>query len=308
MRRIADRCPVRRALLGGARVADVRAPCRSASAGPSRHRADSEHFDGVPWLERVYQVGSLWDSYEMGAPADIHCYTPPEFERKRESCPPCARRPSMASSCCPRRGADPLRYPAAAMSPDPTWIPKGGLTPTVHVTCGRFAVSYGCSCPRPRVTLLRTQSDQRLAVLAAGGHERAFEAIVERYRRSLLRHRAPPTCRRPGRRMRCSRLCCLPGPALRAGRRRARAAAVAAPDRCTTAPLNALRSSGYDYDELPRDAGRERRARGAGRAPHGRPLNAPRALPALPDPAARRVAADRRGGAHAGRGGPPSSG
>jgi RNA polymerase sigma factor (sigma-70 family) len=39
--------------------------------------------------------------------------------------------------------------------------------------------------------LLRTQSDDRLAALAATGHERAFEAIVERYRRPLLRH-----CRR----------------------------------------------------------------------------------------------------------------
>ena len=36
-------------------------------------------------------------------------------------------------------------------------------------------------------TLLRTQSDARLLALAARGGERAFEAIVERYRRSLLR-------------------------------------------------------------------------------------------------------------------------
>ncbi|HET8951771.1 MAG TPA: hypothetical protein VFN44_14725, partial [Solirubrobacteraceae bacterium] len=47
----------------------------------------SEHFDGVPWLERVYVAGTLWDSYEMGAPADIHCYTPLEFERKVEQMP-----------------------------------------------------------------------------------------------------------------------------------------------------------------------------------------------------------------------------
>ena len=45
----------------------------------------SEHFDGVPWLERVYVCGSLWDAYEMGGTADVHCYTPAEFERKRES-------------------------------------------------------------------------------------------------------------------------------------------------------------------------------------------------------------------------------
>jgi RNA polymerase sigma factor (sigma-70 family) len=41
--------------------------------------------------------------------------------------------------------------------------------------------------PSPSFTLLRTQSDARLVALARGGHERAFEAIVERYRRPLLR-------------------------------------------------------------------------------------------------------------------------
>lgn len=47
----------------------------------------SPGFDGVPWLERVHQAGSLWDAGEMGAPAEVHCYTPVEFERKRESLP-----------------------------------------------------------------------------------------------------------------------------------------------------------------------------------------------------------------------------
>jgi RNA polymerase sigma factor (sigma-70 family) len=37
-------------------------------------------------------------------------------------------------------------------------------------------------------TLLRTQSDARLIVLVRQGHERAFEAIVERYRKPLHRH------------------------------------------------------------------------------------------------------------------------
>jgi uncharacterized protein len=41
----------------------------------------------VPWLERVYVCGSLWDGYEMGAPADVHCYTPSEFERKLDQLP-----------------------------------------------------------------------------------------------------------------------------------------------------------------------------------------------------------------------------
>jgi RNA polymerase sigma factor (sigma-70 family) len=36
--------------------------------------------------------------------------------------------------------------------------------------------------------LLRTQSDHRLVALAADGHDRAFEAIVERYRRPLQRY------------------------------------------------------------------------------------------------------------------------
>ena len=83
--RVTDRWPVQRALLGGARVDDLH------GAPPQRERGHeyvlvlvSEHFDGIPWLERVYQAASLWDALEMGGPADVHCYTPAEFERKRE--------------------------------------------------------------------------------------------------------------------------------------------------------------------------------------------------------------------------------
>jgi hypothetical protein len=86
VQRVTDRWPVQRALLGGARVADER------GAGPQRERGPefvvvlvSEYFDGVPWLERVYQASSLWDAYEMGAAAEVHCYTPAEYERKRDS-------------------------------------------------------------------------------------------------------------------------------------------------------------------------------------------------------------------------------
>jgi hypothetical protein len=88
VQRVADRWPVQRALLGGARVADLR------GAGPQRERGHeyvivllSEQFDGVPWLERVYVAGTLWDTMEMGAPADVHCYTAAEFERRREQLP-----------------------------------------------------------------------------------------------------------------------------------------------------------------------------------------------------------------------------
>src|SRR5689334_9551117 len=41
--------------------------------------------------------------------------------------------------------------------------------------------------PSMSSVLLRTQSDERLVALARAGHERAFEAIVERYRSALLR-------------------------------------------------------------------------------------------------------------------------
>jgi hypothetical protein len=83
VQRVSDRWPLQRAFLGGARVDDSR------GVGPQRERGPefvvvlvSEFFDGVPWLERVYQAGSLWDAAEMGDPADVHCYTPGEFERK----------------------------------------------------------------------------------------------------------------------------------------------------------------------------------------------------------------------------------
>lgn len=84
LQRIADRWRVERALLGGAQLADER------GAPPQRERGPefvvilvSSAYAGMPWLERVYQAGSLWDGLEMGAPADVHCYTPAEFERKR---------------------------------------------------------------------------------------------------------------------------------------------------------------------------------------------------------------------------------
>ena len=85
LERVTDRWPVQRALLGGARVDDLHgAPAQRERGHEYVLVLVSEHFDGVPWLERVYQAGSLWDALEMGAAAEVHCYTPPEFERKRE--------------------------------------------------------------------------------------------------------------------------------------------------------------------------------------------------------------------------------
>jgi len=84
--RVSDRWPIARAIVGGARVDDAR------GALPQRERGPewivilvSEGFGGVPWLERVYQASSLWDGAELGAPADVHCYTPPEFARKLQT-------------------------------------------------------------------------------------------------------------------------------------------------------------------------------------------------------------------------------
>ena len=84
--RIGDRWPIETALLGGARVDDAH------GAPPQRERGPefvvilvSSAYEGMPWLKRVYQAGSLWDGLEMGAPADLHCYTPAEFGRKRET-------------------------------------------------------------------------------------------------------------------------------------------------------------------------------------------------------------------------------
>ena len=71
VQRVSDRWPIERAHVAAGE------PCLVVLVSPG--------FDGVPWLERVYQCGALWDASEMGAPADVHCYTAAEFERKRAS-------------------------------------------------------------------------------------------------------------------------------------------------------------------------------------------------------------------------------
>jgi uncharacterized protein len=88
LNRVSDRWPIDEAWLGGARIDDEN------GAPPQRERGSeyvvvlvSPAYDGIPWLERVYQAGSLWDALEMGAHADVHCYTPAEFERKRSTLP-----------------------------------------------------------------------------------------------------------------------------------------------------------------------------------------------------------------------------
>jgi uncharacterized protein len=83
LQRVSDRWPIERALLGGARVEDLQGAPAQRERGPEFVLVlVSGGFDGVPWLERVHQAGSLWDASEMGDRAEVHCYTPPELERK----------------------------------------------------------------------------------------------------------------------------------------------------------------------------------------------------------------------------------
>ena len=82
--RVDDRWPIEVAMLGGARVADER------GAPPQRERGPefvvvlvSSRTRGCRGSSASTRPTSLWDALEMGAPADVHCYTPDEFERKR---------------------------------------------------------------------------------------------------------------------------------------------------------------------------------------------------------------------------------
>jgi hypothetical protein len=86
--RISDRWPLQVVMLGGARVDDLH------GAPPQRERGPeyvivivSSAFEGMPWLERVYQATSLWDGLEMGDTADVHCYTLAEYLRRKETTP-----------------------------------------------------------------------------------------------------------------------------------------------------------------------------------------------------------------------------
>jgi DNA-directed RNA polymerase specialized sigma24 family protein len=102
--------------------------------------------------------------------------------------------------------------------------------------------------PSPSIALLRTQSDARLVALAAGGHERAFEAIVERYRRQLLRHarRHLPEARAEDA---LQQAFVSAWTALRRGDE-VRELRPWLHRIVHNAALNALRAPGYDYEEL----------------------------------------------------------
>src|SRR3954451_17708914 len=100
----------------------------------------------------------------------------------------------------------------------------------------------------PSITILRTQPDDRLVELARGGSEAAFTALVERYRRQVLRasRRVLPESRAEDA---TQQVFVAAWKALLRGDDVHNARAWLLRIAHNTA-LNALRSPGYDYDEL----------------------------------------------------------
>ena len=88
LERIGDRWRLDGAYLGGSAVTGDRSgPALGDVAAQFTVVLVSDAFDEIPWLERVYVAGSLWDALEMGGAADVLCYTRAEFERKRDTMP-----------------------------------------------------------------------------------------------------------------------------------------------------------------------------------------------------------------------------
>jgi hypothetical protein len=86
--RVQDRWRLDAAFLGGALVADEHGAPAQRERGPEYVAVlVSDAFDEIPWLERVYVAGSLWDGQEMGAAVEVHCYTRTEFARRSASMP-----------------------------------------------------------------------------------------------------------------------------------------------------------------------------------------------------------------------------
>jgi hypothetical protein len=88
LERIGDRWRLDGAYLGGSALSG--SPAEQTLSGRELEFTVvlvSDAFGEIPWLERTYVASSLWDALEMGAPADLHCYTRAEFDRRRDSMP-----------------------------------------------------------------------------------------------------------------------------------------------------------------------------------------------------------------------------
>jgi RNA polymerase sigma factor (sigma-70 family) len=62
-----------------------------------------------------------------------------------------------------------------------------GCAAARHTSSPRESIQPSAMSPRISIRVLSGQTDERLLTLARDGHERAFEALVHRYRRPLLR-------------------------------------------------------------------------------------------------------------------------
>ncbi|MGA2010776.1 MAG: hypothetical protein ABSH51_09635 [Solirubrobacteraceae bacterium] len=123
--RVSDRWPLQVVMLGGARVDDLHGAPAQRERGPEYVIVlVSRAFDGMPWLERVYQATSLWDAMEMGDPADVHCYTIEEFLRRRTTTPVVRAVVDRGLLLFEDRGPAAPAAPAAPRRPPPAPTPQ----------------------------------------------------------------------------------------------------------------------------------------------------------------------------------------
>src|SRR5919204_157257 len=106
--------------------------------------------------------------------------------------PGCSTRSASSAAWPTRSTPSTTRWPTRrSSSSQRAWTPPSA--PKRSSAWARSWTSCGATAPGPRRWSgpAPTQPDARLAALAGDGHERAFEAIVDRYRRPLHRY-----CRR----------------------------------------------------------------------------------------------------------------
>ena len=223
-----------------ARCSAARASPTCAAPAPQRERGPeyvivlvSEHFDGVPWLERVYvdrhAVGRLRDG-RPGRRPRLHAGR--VRAQARDAAGRARRGRVRASSCCPStRSAANRLADAVCVTPGDTRVSQG------HADSSRRRPS--CCAPSP------TSGWSRWRAAGTSGRSRRSSSAT-----------AGRCCARRG------AICPRRGPRTRSSRRTSpRGARCSAATRCatcgrgctgssTTRALNQLRVAGYDYAEL----------------------------------------------------------
>ncbi len=111
VRRVPDRFPVERALLGGARVDDANGAPEQRERGPEYVVIlVSPHFDGVPWLERVYQASSLGTRTRWARAPRCTATRPSSTSARSGRCRACAA-PRAAAWTSSARSAGAPKWP-----------------------------------------------------------------------------------------------------------------------------------------------------------------------------------------------------